>query len=249
VTAAAGSWVVGVDNLSTIPAWWSDALCRAVTGDGDVRRKLYSDADLTVFASRRVVLLNGIDLGVVRDDLSERLLTIDLHRRRQHHRGRALPRVARHHQRRNAMTDRTPDPTPDPQITDDATKPNEAERRRTERRSRALPQQTEPDRGAARQHRRPAHRIPARRGRAARIRRFKQSVRPLVGRARVAELLDDDGEVDADKVSAQVAAVLDGRPGLAAVIPPRIKSDRSQASQGSVALDSGWSAPLKGGSR
>lgn len=79
-TAAAGSWVVGVDNLSTIPAWWSDSLCRAVTGDGDVRRRLYSDADLTVFAFRRVVLLNGIDLGAVRDDLAERLLTVELHR-------------------------------------------------------------------------------------------------------------------------------------------------------------------------
>jgi hypothetical protein len=79
-TAAAGSWVVGVDNLSTIPTWWSDSLCRAVTGDGDVRRRLYSDADLTVFAFRRVVLLNGIDLGAVRDDLAERLLTVELHR-------------------------------------------------------------------------------------------------------------------------------------------------------------------------
>ena len=76
-TAAAGSWVA-VDNLSAIPAWWSDSLCRAVTGDGDVRRRLYSDADLTVFAFRRVVLLNGIDLGAVRDDLGERLLTVEL---------------------------------------------------------------------------------------------------------------------------------------------------------------------------
>lgn len=79
-TAAAGSWVVGVDNVSTIPAWWSDSLCRAVTGDGDVRRRLYSDGDLTVFAFRRVVLLNGIDLGAVRDDLAERLLTVELER-------------------------------------------------------------------------------------------------------------------------------------------------------------------------
>lgn len=80
VTAASGSWVVGVDNVSTVSEWWSDALCRAVTGDGDVRRRLYSDADLAVFSFRRVVLLNGIDLGAVRDDLAERLLTVDLAR-------------------------------------------------------------------------------------------------------------------------------------------------------------------------
>ncbi len=80
VTAASGSWVVGVDNVSTVTEWWSDALCRAVTGDGDVRRRLYSDADLAVFSFRRVVLLNGIDLGAVRDDLAERLLTVELRR-------------------------------------------------------------------------------------------------------------------------------------------------------------------------
>ncbi len=80
VTAAAGSWVVALDNVSTVAEWWSDALCRAVTGDGDVRRQLYSDADLTVFSFRRVVLLNGVDLGAVRDDLAERLLTVELAR-------------------------------------------------------------------------------------------------------------------------------------------------------------------------
>lgn len=80
VTAASGSWVVGIDNVSTVAEWWSDALCRAVTGDGDVRRRLYSDADLTVFSFRRVVVLNGIDLGAVRDDLAERLLTVELAR-------------------------------------------------------------------------------------------------------------------------------------------------------------------------
>lgn len=80
VTAASGSWVVAVDNVSDIPDWWSDALCRAVTGDGDVRRLLYTPADLSVFAFRRVIILNGIDLGAVRDDLSERLLTIELDR-------------------------------------------------------------------------------------------------------------------------------------------------------------------------
>ncbi len=62
-TATAGSWVVALDNISTVPEWLSDALCRASTGDGDVRRELYTNGDLYVIAFRRVVLLNGIDLG------------------------------------------------------------------------------------------------------------------------------------------------------------------------------------------
>jgi hypothetical protein len=78
VTAAAGSWVVGLDNLSDIPPWLSDSMCRAVTGDGDVRRRLYTDGDLAVFAYRRCMVINGIDVGAMRGDLAERMLPINL---------------------------------------------------------------------------------------------------------------------------------------------------------------------------
>jgi hypothetical protein len=77
-TAAAGSWVVALDNLSGIPDWLSDALCRASTGDGDVRRRLYTDGDLHVIAFRRCVIVNGIDLGSLRGDLADRLVHLAL---------------------------------------------------------------------------------------------------------------------------------------------------------------------------
>lgn len=80
VTAAAGSWVVALDNLSTIPHWLSDSLCRAVTGDGDVRRRLYSDSDLHVFSFRRAIVFNGIDVGSLNGDLADRMLPINLER-------------------------------------------------------------------------------------------------------------------------------------------------------------------------
>ena len=88
VSAASGSRVVALDNVSAVPDWFSDALCRAVTGDGDVRRRLYSDGDYHVIAFRRAVIVNGIDLGAVRDDLAERLLTVQLARITEDHRGR-----------------------------------------------------------------------------------------------------------------------------------------------------------------
>lgn len=78
VTAASGSWMVALENLSFIPDWLSDSLCRAVTGDGDVRRKLYTDGDLAVFAFRRVIVANGIDFGALRGDLADRMLSIEL---------------------------------------------------------------------------------------------------------------------------------------------------------------------------
>jgi hypothetical protein len=79
ITAATGSHVVAIDNVSRIPEWFSDELCRAATGTGDVRRKLYTDADLVTFAFRRVVILNTIALNSpLRDDLADRLLPLDL---------------------------------------------------------------------------------------------------------------------------------------------------------------------------
>jgi hypothetical protein len=63
----------------------------------------------------------------------------------------------------------------------------------------------------------------------------------------VAELLDEAGQVDADKVATAVAAVLDGRPQLAAVV----KRPRPDMSQGvhAPAADSGWQGVLRGGRR
>ena len=78
VTAAAASWVVALDNLTSIPEWLSNALCRASTGEGDVRRTYYTTADVTVIAFRRVVILNGIDLGDMADDLTDRAIPIGL---------------------------------------------------------------------------------------------------------------------------------------------------------------------------
>ncbi len=76
--SASASWVVGVDNISTIPDWWSDSLCKAVTGDAWLRRKLYTDGELSVIAFRRVLLLTSIDPGALRGDLGDRVLLVDL---------------------------------------------------------------------------------------------------------------------------------------------------------------------------
>ncbi|WP_428938861.1 hypothetical protein [Fontivita pretiosa] len=79
-TAAAGSWIVALDNVSGISTWLSDAICRAVTGDGLVRRKLYTDSDLAVLSFRRCVAITSIDPGALRGDLGDRLLLVDLER-------------------------------------------------------------------------------------------------------------------------------------------------------------------------
>ena len=78
MTTAAGSYVVAVDNLSTIPDWLSDAICRAATGDGDVRRQLYTDDSLLVVKMIRSVIINGIDPGGLNGDFTDRLAPMEL---------------------------------------------------------------------------------------------------------------------------------------------------------------------------
>jgi hypothetical protein len=76
--AASAAWVCAIDNVSNIPPWLSDALCKAVTGDAFVRRALYTDGDVAVSAFRRCVALTSIDPGALRGDLASRLLMVEL---------------------------------------------------------------------------------------------------------------------------------------------------------------------------
>ncbi|MCX5332115.1 ATP-binding protein [Streptomyces sp. NBC_00140] len=85
---AFNSWAICLDNISIIPDWLSDALCRAVTGDGVVDRALFTDDDVVVLEFRRVLAMTTIDAGALAGDLAERLLTIELqlipdHKRRE----------------------------------------------------------------------------------------------------------------------------------------------------------------------
>jgi hypothetical protein len=79
VTAAA-SWTVALDNVSTIAPWFSDTLCKAVTGDGVVDRANYTDDDVSVLSFRRVIALTSIDAGALAGDLAERMIPVELHR-------------------------------------------------------------------------------------------------------------------------------------------------------------------------
>lgn len=78
--AAAGSWVTCLDNVSNLQHWLQDAICRAVTGDGLLRRQLYTDSDVSVLAFKRVLALTSVDPGALNGDLADRLLTVELDR-------------------------------------------------------------------------------------------------------------------------------------------------------------------------
>ena len=78
MVTAGGSWLLVYDNISTIPSWLSDSLCRLATGGGCAGRALYSDDERHVMDAQRPVILNGIDEFVQRDDLADRCVFLHL---------------------------------------------------------------------------------------------------------------------------------------------------------------------------
>ncbi|MDT0307189.1 ATP-binding protein [Streptomyces sp. DSM 44917] len=80
ITAVAAGWVTPLDNLSHLSADMSDLMCCIVTGAETIKRALYTDGDVHRARYRRPLLLTGIDVGVIRPDLGERLLHLKLER-------------------------------------------------------------------------------------------------------------------------------------------------------------------------
>lgn len=71
-------WVSAFDNLSRIIEWFSDFLCRGVTGEGDMKRSLYTNDDEFIRSYRRCFVLNGIGSLMWRPDLLDRSILFDI---------------------------------------------------------------------------------------------------------------------------------------------------------------------------
>src|SRR5216683_1180763 len=70
--AANNSHLLAFDNLSGLPAWLSDALCRLASGGSFAVRQLYTDCDEVLFQAARPAILNGVEDVVCRSDLTAR---------------------------------------------------------------------------------------------------------------------------------------------------------------------------------
>ena len=71
-------WLSTFDNISRIPEWFSDFLCRAVTGEGDMKRSLYTNDEEFIRSYRRCFVLNGIGSSAWRPDLLDRFLIFEI---------------------------------------------------------------------------------------------------------------------------------------------------------------------------
>jgi hypothetical protein len=78
--AAKNASALAYDNLSSIPIWLSDALCRIATGGGYAARQLGTDAEETLFDLSRPIVLTAVGDVIHRSDLADRAIMIELKR-------------------------------------------------------------------------------------------------------------------------------------------------------------------------
>jgi hypothetical protein len=76
--AANNSYLLAFDNLSGLPHWPSDALCRLATGGSFAVRRPYTDDEEVLFEASRPILLNGIEDVIGRPDLGARAIFLTL---------------------------------------------------------------------------------------------------------------------------------------------------------------------------
>lgn len=76
--AAKNAWLLAYDNLSSIPVWLSDALCRVNSGGGFATRELYTNDEESIFDASRPALLTSIEDVASRSDLLDRCLVVGL---------------------------------------------------------------------------------------------------------------------------------------------------------------------------
>src|SRR5262249_14350570 len=76
--AANNGHLLVFDNVSKMPDWISDTLCRLATGGGFATRQLYSDGDEALFDAMRPIILNGIEDIIERPDLADRAIFLTL---------------------------------------------------------------------------------------------------------------------------------------------------------------------------
>jgi Bifunctional DNA primase/polymerase, N-terminal len=74
------NYVVVYDNVRIVPNWFSDEICKAVTGAGNSKRKFYTDDEDVAYNYKRSILVNGINNVLTEPDALDRSVMLDFTR-------------------------------------------------------------------------------------------------------------------------------------------------------------------------
>ena len=76
--AASNAHVLSYDNISHVPDWLSDSLCALSTGASYATRTLFTNHDEEIFEATRPVILNGVENFIMKHDLADRTIVLEL---------------------------------------------------------------------------------------------------------------------------------------------------------------------------
>jgi hypothetical protein len=68
------------DNIKTIPYWFSDEVCKAITGIGSSKRRLYTDDGDVIYSYKRLLIINGINNSLTEPDALDRSILKEFER-------------------------------------------------------------------------------------------------------------------------------------------------------------------------
>ena len=74
------------DNIKTIPYWFSDEVCKAITGVGSSKRKLYTNDEDVIYSYKRCLIINGINNRLTEPDALDRSILTEFERIPDEHR-------------------------------------------------------------------------------------------------------------------------------------------------------------------
>jgi hypothetical protein len=77
---AGSNWIVSFENISRFSPQQQDALCTLATGGGFAARTLYTNDDEMIINVKRPVIINSIPVVITAQDLTDRVINIELHR-------------------------------------------------------------------------------------------------------------------------------------------------------------------------
>jgi energy-coupling factor transporter ATP-binding protein EcfA2 len=78
MTSALNGWLLVYENISAIANWLSDCICQLAFGGGFASRTLFTNDERSVIYAQRPVILVGIDDFVLRGDLRDRSVFLQL---------------------------------------------------------------------------------------------------------------------------------------------------------------------------
>lgn len=74
--AAKHNYLVVFDNVSNIPIWLSDTMCRLATGGGFASRALYTNDEEHIVQALRPIVITAVNNVIMRGDLADRTINV-----------------------------------------------------------------------------------------------------------------------------------------------------------------------------